>query len=76
MKPNHVFIRFNANQIGLNIEASLDKLAWSPVEFQKWQSYASPTVAAYSSCIDPARQERDYIETLHSREIKATLVKA
>ena len=74
MKPEHVFIRFNANQIGLRIEASMNGKEWSNVEFQSWRSYESPTVKAYSSCIDTERQKRDYLADIHGRGIKTTLV--
>jgi len=75
MKPEHVFIRFNANQIGLKIEASMDSKTWSNVEFQSWKSYDCPTVKAYSTCIDIERQKREYLEDIRGRGIKTTLMK-
>lgn len=76
MKRSHVYIRFNANQIGLRIEASMDGEQWRNVEFQKWTEYASPTVAAYGSCLDTERQKAEYLETLKQRGIKTTVVRS
>lgn len=74
MKPEHVFIRFNSNQIGLRIEASMNGKEWSSVEFQKWKTYNSPTVKQYSACIDTERQKREYLTDINGRGIKTTLI--
>ena len=73
MKPEHVFICFSENEIGLSIYASMDGKTWAMVELQKLRSYESPTVKAYSSCIDVERQKGDYLADIHSRNIKTTV---
>lgn len=74
MKPDHVYIRFNANQIGLRIEASQNGKEWSAVEFQNWTTYESPTVKQYSTCIDTERQKREYLADINNRGIRTTLI--
>lgn len=74
MHSMNIFIRFNANQVGLNIEASKDGKDWKYVELQKWKSYPSPTVMQYSSCIDTQRQQGEYLSFLRGKGMLPTVV--
>lgn len=71
-----VQIHISHTQIGMAIDARQGNEEWKTVEIQRYKEYdAGPSVKAYKTCIDPSRQEKEYLDLIRSRGIKFTLVK-
>jgi len=67
-------IRADCTQCGLSVEASRDGgKTWQFVQLQPYTVRQSPTVRAYSTCIDPARDRSEYFAALDSRGIPYTI---
>lgn len=63
-------IRADCTQLGLAVEASIDGgISWRFVQLDRYKVRSSPTVAAYSTCIDPARDRAEYFAELDRRGI-------
>ncbi len=64
-------IRACANQIGLAIEASKDGgKTWLLVQLNAYRVRETPTVRAYSTAIDPARDVAEYFAELDRRGVR------
>ncbi len=57
--------------MGLSVEASNDNgKTWQFVQLHRYQVRETPTVQAYSTAIDPARDREDYFATLDAKGIR------
>lgn len=71
MKTPVPLIRADCTQVGLSVEASRDNGAtWQFVQLTPYQVRRSPTVRAYSTCINPAQDRADYFAELDRRGIE------
>jgi hypothetical protein len=61
----------DCTQIGLVVDASRDGgKTWQNVQLSRYTVRESPTVRAYSTCIDPARDVAEYFAELDRRGIR------
>lgn len=63
-------IKTSCTQLGLCVEASHDGGPWYLVQLTKYKDRASSSVAQYSSCIDPAKDREEYLESLRQKKIE------
>jgi len=69
-------VRAICNQVGLAIEASVDGgQTWIGVQIERYKVRSSPTVRAYSTCINPAQDAEDYFAELDRRGVKYNRVR-
>ncbi len=68
--PTVPLIRADCTQLGLAVDASRDGgKTWQCVQLNRYTTRQSPTVRAYSTCIDPSRDREDYFAELDRRGI-------
>ncbi len=70
LPPVIPLVRADCTQLGLAVDASRDGgKTWQCVQLTPYTVRQSPTVRAYSTAIDPARDREDYYAELTRRGI-------
>jgi hypothetical protein len=63
-------IKIRHNQIGMLVEARIDKGPWQCVQQSRHKVRSvSPSVMQYSTCVDVLADEREYLEHLTAKGV-------
>ncbi len=70
-----ILVRADCTQLGLSVDASRDGgKSWQLVQLTPYTVRQTPTVRAYSTAIDPARDRADYSEAFGLATVKPAAV--